>query len=198
MTDLFPKDPKKIRARIRRYERELRKEYETFGAFDDSYGKRYLLGPLYLLMGNLDGALQSYAWFDKNFPDDVGDPMQYLCWTLALYRANDLDGAKRKLRETMLLNLYLIPHLLGIEQDEIDMWHGTNTAWKEHLDYIPPVIFSLWDDDARQWARETYQSDDMRQVRERYIEIHHQLQTETEYEKRVQLVKEASQLKHGK
>ena len=28
MIDLFPKDPKKIRARIRRYERALRKEYE--------------------------------------------------------------------------------------------------------------------------------------------------------------------------
>ncbi len=137
---LFPKDPKQIRVRIRRYERELRQEYETFDAFDDSYGKRYLLGPLYLLMGDLDGALQSYAWFDMNFPDDVGDPMQYLCWTLALYRANELEAAKQKLCKTMLLNLYLFPHLLGIEQDEIDMWHGTNTAWKEHLQYIPSEI----------------------------------------------------------
>jgi hypothetical protein len=37
--DLFPKDPKKIRACIRRYERALRKELEEFGAIDDSSTK---------------------------------------------------------------------------------------------------------------------------------------------------------------
>ena len=196
MTDLFPKDRKKIRERIRRYERTLRKEYETLGAFDDSYGKRYLLGPLYLLMDDLEGALKSFAWFEENFPDDSSYPMHYLCWTLALYRSSDLGAAKRKLRETMLLNLYLVPRLLGIEQDEIDMWHGTNIAWKEHLEYIPPEIFNLWDDNARQWVRQTYFADDMRLVRDRFIEIHHQLQDESEYMKRVQLVDEAFKLKH--
>jgi hypothetical protein len=39
----FPTDPKKIKAQIIRYERELRKEYETHRFIDDSYGKRYLL-----------------------------------------------------------------------------------------------------------------------------------------------------------
>jgi len=38
-----PTDPKKIKAQIIRYERELRKEYETHRFIDDSYGKRYLL-----------------------------------------------------------------------------------------------------------------------------------------------------------
>ncbi len=195
MTDLFPKDPKKIRARIRSYERALRKEYETYGDYGDGYGKRYLLGPLYLLMDDLEGALKSYAWFEQNFPDDSDYPMNALCWSLALYRSGDLGAAKRKLRETMLLNLYLIPYLLGIEQAEIDMWHGTNLAWKEHLETIPPEIFSLWDDNARQWVRDTYLADDMRRVRERYIEIHRQLQDETEYKKRVQLVDEAFKLR---
>ena len=97
----------------------------------------------------------------------------------------------------MLLNLYLIPHLLGIEQETIDMWHGSNIAEKIHLEYIPSEIFGLWDDEARQWLRETYRADDIRQVRERYIEIHRRLQNEAEYEKRVQLVQEASQLTRG-
>jgi len=60
--DDFPRDPKKIRTRIRRYERALRQEQERFGHIGDGYGKRYLLGPLYLLMGDTQGALQSYAW----------------------------------------------------------------------------------------------------------------------------------------
>jgi hypothetical protein len=36
----FPNEPKKIRARIRRYERKLRKEYEATGFYGDGYGKR--------------------------------------------------------------------------------------------------------------------------------------------------------------
>jgi len=195
MTDLFPKDSKKIRERIRRYERALRKEQDEHGFYSDGYGKRYLLGPLYLLMDDLEGALKSFAWFEENFPDDSGDPMHYQCWTLALYRSGDLEAATRKLRQTVLLNLYLIPRLLEIEQDELDIWHGTSTAWKEHLESIPPEIFGLWADDSREWARETYNSPAIQQVRERYIEIHRQLQDESEYEKRVKLVEEASRLK---
>jgi hypothetical protein len=57
----FPQDPKQIRARIRRYERSLRQEQERFGHIGDGSGKRYLLGPLYLLMGDTDGAHQSSA-----------------------------------------------------------------------------------------------------------------------------------------
>ena len=41
---LFPDDPKKIRARIRSYERSLRKEQEEHGFIRDGYGKRHLLG----------------------------------------------------------------------------------------------------------------------------------------------------------
>jgi len=49
----FPQDPKKIRVRIRRYERALRHEQVSYGSINDGGGKRYLLGPLYLLMGRL-------------------------------------------------------------------------------------------------------------------------------------------------
>ncbi|MGC1376681.1 MAG: hypothetical protein WA821_10670 [Anaerolineales bacterium] len=42
---LFPTDPKKIRAQITRYEREMHREYESHRFIDDGYGKRYLLGP---------------------------------------------------------------------------------------------------------------------------------------------------------
>jgi hypothetical protein len=62
---MFPTDPKKIRSRIRSYERSLKKEYDLHRAYDDSAGKRYLLGSLYLLLGDIDGALKHYTWFEK-------------------------------------------------------------------------------------------------------------------------------------
>jgi hypothetical protein len=195
--DQLPKDPKQIRQRLRRYERELRQEYEKFGTIHDGAGKRYFLGPLYLLLDDLPGALRSFDWFEQNFPDDVGESFQYLCWTLALYRSGNLAAARRKLHQTMLLNLYVLPHLLGEEQAELDIWHGSNLAQKDYLAYIPPEIFELWDEAALQWARETYHSPQLSQVRARYIEIYRQLKNERPGPRRTKLVEEAFELQSG-
>ena len=56
-----PEDPKKIRARILGYERTLRGEKRKFGVHTDGAGKRYLVGPLYMVMGDQDGARTSFA-----------------------------------------------------------------------------------------------------------------------------------------
>ena len=86
----------------------------------DGAGKRYFLGPLYMAMEDLEGALASYEWFDETFPDDTGDCGQYLCWTLALYRARRKQDAEAKLRQTMLMNRYVLPHLFGEEFEAPD------------------------------------------------------------------------------
>jgi hypothetical protein len=195
---LFPDDPKKVRARIRSYGRSLRKEQAEHNFIRDGSGKRYLLGPLYLLIDDIEGALQSYAWFEAQFPDDVGEPMQYLCWTLVLYRVGDLEAATQKLRQTMLSNLYIISHLLGREQPELDIWHGSNIEEKSYLEHIPVEIFTLWDAAALKWVQEAYGSLDMYRIRERYIEIYRQLKSERPGPKRSQLVEEASKLRHAR
>jgi tetratricopeptide (TPR) repeat protein len=190
----FPQDPKKIRARIRRYERALRQEQECYGFINDGAGKRYLLGPLYLLMGDTAGALRSLAWFAQTFPDDCGDPLQYLCWTLALYRAGDLEQAAAKLRQTMLSNLYLLPRLLGLPQDHIDLWYPSNLTEKAYSDGVPHEVLALWEPAALHWAHTVYQRAPMQRVRRRYIVIYHQLQTEPPGPKRSRLVNEAFRL----
>ena len=190
----FPKEPQEIRERIRRYERELRKERERIGFIEDRSGKRYLLGPLYMILGDTEGAIRSFEWFETTFPDDIGEPFQYLCWTLALYRSGELEGATQKLRQTMLSNLYLIPHLLGSEQEELDIWHASNWERMDYLEDAPPEIYGLWDEKALQWVVETYHSPQFRQVRERYIDIYKQLKVERLGPKRSQLVREAFRL----
>ena len=98
----------------------------TFGASSLAEGQKgvlltgalKLLGPLYLLMGDVVGAVKSFDWFEQTFPDDIGEPVHFLCWTLALDRSGDTAQAVQRLRQTMLSNLYLIPHLLGREQAE--------------------------------------------------------------------------------
>ncbi len=191
----YPTEPKQIKMRIRRYERELRQELERFGSIDDSSGKRYLLGPLYLLMGDLSGAVRSFEWFDRMFPDDIGEPFHSLCWALALYSSGNRAKAAQKLRHTMLSNLYLIPHLLGEEQAELDIWHGSNFATKDYLQYLPAELVALWDPSARQWARETYHSSTFQQVRRRYIELLRDLRHELPGPRRNRLVKETFKLR---
>ncbi|MBI4786439.1 MAG: hypothetical protein HY782_05265 [Chloroflexi bacterium] len=193
----FPQEPKKIRERIRRYERGLRQEAERFGGIDDSAGKRYWLGPLYLLMGDFAGAMRAFEWFKQTFPNDSGEPFHSLCWTLALYRSGNIPKATQKLRHTMLSNLYLIPHLLHQDQSELDIWHGSNVAMKDYLHYLPPEFEALWDRPALQWAKETYESAGFRRVRSRYIEIYRQLKQERPGPRRSQLVKEAFELQNS-
>ena len=191
----FPDNPKKIKERINRYERELRREYQTHDFIRDGYGKRYLLGPLYLTLGDLSGALASFQWFEQMFPDDIGDPLHYLCWTLTLYRSGDTAAAVLKLRQTMFSNLYLIPHLLGLAQEKLDIYYGSNLDEQDYLQYVPPEIWALWDELALQWAGETYGSPEFQRLRARCIEIHEQLKDEPPGPRRSKLVDEAFALR---
>ena len=193
----FPKEPKKIAERIRHYESALRKDIKTFGSIDDGAGKRHLLGALYLMLGDVQGALKSYQWLDQALPDDMGEPLDYLCWTLALYRSGDIEAASRKLLQTMLHNLYLLPALIGVEQDRLEIWHGTNWAEKSYVQHAPAEMFALWDEAALEWAKQAYQSPKFQEVRERYIQICEQLKSEPVGPKRSQLVQEMFQLRMG-
>jgi hypothetical protein len=192
----FPQDPKKIRPRIRRYERALRREQACYGFINDGAGKRYLLGLLYLLMHDTEGALRSFTWFAQTFPDDSGNPLHCLCWTLALYWVGELEHAAAKLRQTMLSNLYLLPRLLSMDQDHIDMWYPSNLAEQRYSDDVSDAVFALWEPPALHCASTVYQGAPMQRVRCRYIAIYHRLQTERPGPKRSRLVAEASRLKY--
>jgi hypothetical protein len=192
----FPPDPRTIKARIRRDERALRREQERFGFIRDGAGKRYLLGPLYLLIGDTKGALRSFTWFAQTFPDDRGDPWHSLCWTLALYQVGEIEHAAAKLCQTMLSNVYLIPRLLGIESDVIDMWHPSNLSEKRYSDDVPDALLALWEPPALQWVHALYSSEPWRRVRCRYIAIYTQLKDEPPGPKRSRLVEEAFQLQY--
>ena len=189
-------DQQKIRSRLRRYERALAKEKEKFGGYDDSGGKRYAIGPLYMLLGDNDGAVAAFEWFEREFDDDAGMPEHRLCWSLALYRSGDEIGAARQLRRTMLSNLYLLPHLSGEPIEELDVWHGSNWEEPSHVDQIDPSYLALWADEEKAWAADLYASPGFQSVRERYIEIERLLDSTPWGPKRSRLVREASDLRY--
>lgn len=194
--DDIPEDPRTIRTRIRHAERALRQEQERFGVIRDGAGKRYRLGPLYVLMGDTEGALRSFAWFAETFPDDSGEPVHLLCWTLALYRAGQTEQAAAKLCQTMLSNVYLIPRLLGRDQAVIDMWYPSNLSEMSYVDAVPGALLAVWEPSALEWVRTVYDSEPMQRVRDRYIEIYTELKEEPPGPRRSRLVEEAFQLQY--
>lgn len=157
----------------------------------DGYGKRYLLGPLYMLLGDVDGALASFDWFEKAYPGDRGDPYQFLTWALALYRGELRHEAFNKLYCTMLENLYLVPHLLGQNIERHEIWHGCNTEWPEYALDIPTELLDLWDDESRRWAQDVSMHPAVVEKVARFIDIHRELNTERPGPKRTALVKES-------
>ena len=48
-------DKQKIRSRLRSYERKLQKEKREHGFYRDGAGKRYQIGPHYMLLGDNEG-----------------------------------------------------------------------------------------------------------------------------------------------
>ena len=49
-------EEQKIRSRLRSYERKLQQEKEKYGWYDDGAGKRYQVGPHYMLLDDNEGA----------------------------------------------------------------------------------------------------------------------------------------------
>lgn len=194
MSDLFPTDSKRIRERIYRYERALKKGLEE-GYGDDGYGRRYLLGPLYMLMGDVDGALSSLDWYEMAYPDDGGEPYQYLTWALALFRGGRRQEAFNKLYQTMLQNLYLVPFLLGRDPQQLDIWHSNNFELVDYAVDVPGELLNLWDDVAMQWAQEVMGHPAVVEKVTRYVEIHRELKNEPPGPRRSALVNESFTLK---
>ncbi len=189
MSDI-PDDPKKIRERIRRYERGLQKEKQTFGSYNDGAGKRYFIGPLYLLLGDLEGALKAFQWFDTTFPDDSGEAGQSLCWALAAYRSGDRKEAIHRLTRAMLQSRYVIPRLLGEPIDGLTVSADSDELRLMELDWIPAQYFSSWAPDEREWASREYHGEELTALRNRHLEITRALEKEPVGPRRTQLVEE--------
>lgn len=189
-------DPTKIRSRLRRYERRLAKEKRELGHYSDGGGARYLVGPHYLLLGDLEGALKAFGWFEKEFPDDTDEAGHSLCCALALLRASRTSEAAEKLKKTALLNLYVLPRLLGDPQPtRSNLWLGSNLEWPEYADSLPAAYFRLWHEDERAWAQATASTPQFTAAVDRWIQIHTELDGLPAGERRSQLVNETWKLR---
>jgi len=111
----FPKTEKGLRSHIKKYRDQLSWEKREWGCVNDGSGIRYVLFLYYFLLGDLTLAKRYLTWFSKEFDDDCGEPFMHLAWSLILHRRNENKAAHKKLAETMIENLYLLPLLFSLK-----------------------------------------------------------------------------------
>ena len=190
----FPKTEQARRNRISNYKAAMRKEKRTYGAIDDGAGKRYILTWLYFVLGDLKGGKTYLRWYDKEFEDDVGEPIHKLCGALILHRIGEEQRAKYMLADLMLSNLYIIPYLLSEEAPEDTGWQSSSDADQNYIMEIPEEILSAITDENRGWIKQLNDSLEFRRYRKRHIEIYRELEHTKGVERRSPLVREAGTL----
>jgi hypothetical protein len=169
--DVNPTDPKKIGAKIRRIERNFEKDPD----YRDGGGGRFLLGPFYLLLGDLQGALEHYKWFEKKFPDSGDEPVDAMCWTLAMYRSNQETEAEFRLRRAYLANPYFIPALLGLPHGQPEVQRSSNWEHEEFVTETPPEFLNMWTPEERVWLKAKWQSSEFTSFVKTHIGLCQQL-----------------------
>ena len=191
MTWKIPKKIETIRHRIEEYEKYLLYEKRRFGDYDDSGGIRYVIGPYYMLAGDMNGALKHYKWFKRVFSDDCGEPAQYICWTLAVYKSGDLKKAYIKFLQTLFMNPHVIARLIGIDY-VLPYKPNWNIPTKGYADWITDEIYNLWNEEAKNWLKESFNNPKTQELFTRYNELEIQLDNEPEGPKRSRIVNELS------
>ena len=184
----IPKEARLIRAKISRYERKLAEEKRGYGSYDDSAGRRYMLGPLYMVLGDEEGAQRSFEWFDAEFPDDGGESGQLLCRALLLHRLGREEAAGRTLRQVMFQNRFVVPRLLGESIAGLEL-EPEDDEWDQSVaEEVPAEFLQLWSEEERKWGKEQYRGQEYVTLRARYMELKRALEGERVGPRRKQLV----------
>ena len=190
----FPNTEKALKKRISSYKASLLKEKKEFGHVNDGAGKRYLLFPMCMVLNNAKAAQDYIAWYEDEFSDDVGEPIQKLCWAIILKRIGKEKEGRKMLAETMLANLYLIPRILGEKMAPYDIWHPSSDAQMHYVEYMPKEVLASLTQAETQWMSHKYDSSDFQRIRNRYIEIYQKLKDIKTINERRQLLDEAHSL----
>jgi hypothetical protein len=186
----IPNEPKKIRAAISRYERNFKKR-----DYRDGSGSRFLLGPFYMMVGDVDGALAHYKWFDKKFPESSDEPFHVLYRCLAYHRAGEEEKAELAARRTYLANPYMIPYLLDLPHSQpAGIRRSSNWEEEAFVTAAPTELFSPWTQKDRAWLATFWNSERMKELVQRHIEIEAAFNSEHSGPRRTALVRELSNL----
>lgn len=189
---MISEEKKRFRDRANRNRLALLKEKEQHGYINDGSGKRYRAGVFFVLVGENRKALEFFSWFESEFPDDIGEPVFNLYWTLAEYRNGSEDQARYRLQHAMLSNLYMLPFLFGEPLGLLDIWHSSNRDQSDYLWEVEEYLNEPTEKE-RQWIKQEYNSAPFASLRNEYINTYRALKYERDFERRGALLRSWNQ-----
>lgn len=167
-----------------RYRRSLINEEKNRGYINDGTGKRYLVGPLFVLAGDLEKAIDYYKWYEEVFSDDSGEPLHYIYWSIALFRVGNKKEAEKKLLESLVQNIYILFALTNMKMGSHDIWHGSNFESPDYLHELPEEMLPTFTTEEYFWVQKMIVSFTFQRVLKEYIATFHALKYEKEMGKR--------------
>jgi hypothetical protein len=190
MTD---KQIEKIKLSIKRHRAALTAEKRKFGGFHDGSGTRYHISDLYIRISDYKGTINYKKWFDKNFPDDVGDAVLSLNWSIAYYGLGQVRETKIFTIDTAFQNVYFHGLLLDRVVDKIDMYESGQDILEFTKSYIADckkVVTKSYLD----WLSNFMDTDEYKIPINRFIALNKLLKDENNQGKRIGLIKQIRDL----
>jgi len=174
---------KRFRDRANRAKRGLMREKAQYGSISDGSGKRYRACVYFVLSGDPKKAADFVDWFEREFPDDVGEPAFLLFSALAYRRTSNSEKSREYLLDTMLSNIYLLPYLYSEPLPKQDIWHPSNRHQPDYIWEIEQFLDEPTSEE-RSWFRDEFNSPLFVDIREQFISTYRALNKEHEFEKR--------------
>lgn len=178
---------KRFRDRATRAARELKKEKASFGCINDGGGKRYRIGVFFLLAGDVERANEEFDWFYEEFPDDAGEPIFHLYSAITAYRHGDMSKARRRLLDSMLSNIFLLPYLVGKKFSASGIWHPSNWYHENYI-FDKEELLKEPTNEEKNWISMELSSASFVALRDGYVATYRALNSEHDITKRTAIL----------
>ena len=172
-------------------------EKRQWGGYHDGRGLRYEPPQYYIKLSDFKGAMAYFKWFQKNFPDDIGAPGFLFEWCITLFKNGKFKDAEKKVLETYMSNTYIIDKFLGRPFHNFNQLE--NSQWQKQIamQYFPYSAQHNILLDFAHWLTQFVNSTQYQTFSKTFIDIQIALLTESEYEKRVELINKIRDLIDG-
>ncbi len=185
------KEIEKIKNTIKVYKARLAGEKKRFGGYFDNGGVRYIIPELYVRLGDYKGALTSFRWFEREFPDDSGFPFFNLIWSFTYFKNKREKDAIRLVYKTAFSNIYMLDLLC---KNPITINGGKSSADLEYAKKLIEWCEKLLTSDFKQWICRFNETEEFKANMNKFISIRKLMDDESLSESRSELIAESRRL----
>lgn len=187
----------RVKTQITEARRALSAEKRKYGWYDDSYGRRYVIGELYLKIQDFKGLARYHTWFYKEFEDDIGGPELLLAWGVGFISLGKKELAALRIAELENLNSYLLPILVGQDTGPIDKYEWANYAQHDYAVAVANRLTKMIPAPVIKTLEQVYQDPAYLALKEELVETYRLIKSMPSGPERTHLRRKQKALKPG-